>query len=105
MTLFKKMEVASHAAMVMFQMRARPDALSQLTLWIQAALAQEKSSTKTRLLVSLVSHTPELKEKTPSVFQTNAMLTKSSHGKEAVLTALKDKPDLTSSPAQRPKVK
>jgi len=66
---------ASHAAMVMFQTPAEPDVLSKLELRL-VAVEIEKSSTQTEHHVPFVIHTPELKDRTLSASQTNAMLTK-----------------------------
>lgn len=74
-----KMVPASHAAMVMFQTPAELDVSSKPELR-RAAKEREKSSTQTEPHVPFVTHTPELKDRTLSAFQTNAMLTKSSPG-------------------------
>lgn len=70
---------ASHAAMVMFQMPAELDVSSKLELR-KVAVVKEKSSTQTEQHVPFVTHTPELRDKTLSASQTNAMLTKSLPG-------------------------
>lgn len=72
------MVLASLAAMVTFQMRAEPDVLRRPTL--PTSVEPEKSSTKTEPDALLADHTPELRETTLSVSQTNAETTRSSLG-------------------------
>ena len=76
LTLSKKTEAASLAAMVMFQTTAEPDVSRSQTDKL-LALEKEKSSALTDQDVPHVTHTPELKEVIPSVSQTNAVLIKS----------------------------
>jgi hypothetical protein len=73
------MELASPAAMVMFQTTAEPD-VSRRRPPSTLATVKEKSTTLTEADVPPVTHTPELKDRTPSVSQTNAVKTKSSPG-------------------------
>ena len=73
------MEVASLAAMVMFQTTAEPDA-SRRRPKIANVPEIERSTTQTEPDVPLVTHTPEPKDKTPSASQTNVVPTKSSPG-------------------------
>jgi len=76
---FKRTVAASLAATVTFQTTVRQDASRNPQL-LNNALEIERSTTQTEPDVPLVTHTPELKDKTPSAFQTNAVPTKSSLG-------------------------
>lgn len=79
------MEVASLAAMVMFQMRARLDASSLKVLLPNALI--EKSSLLTDQDANHAHHTRELKEETLSALLIPALPTKLSLGKVLALTA------------------
>ena len=76
---FKRMDHASHAAMVMFQTTAEPD-VSRRTLVPKPAQEKEKSSTLIEPDVLLVTHTPEPKDPTLYASQINVVPPKSSPG-------------------------
>jgi uncharacterized protein (UPF0216 family) len=76
---FKRMDHASHAAMVTFQTTQEPD-VSRRSKELPNAQEKEKSSALTDQDVLHVTHTPEPKDQTPSASQINAQPTKSSLG-------------------------
>lgn len=89
------MELASNAVMVMSQIQAEQDALRETSFLKKIAANKTERSLDKMESVSNACHTPELKMRTQSASQTNAMITRLSHGSEHVLT-------VKTEPAQMP---
>lgn len=89
---FNQMDHSSHAAMVTSQMLPGPVALREemLLFKLEHVPEKERSTLRQELNVSSVCHTPEHREATPFVSQTNVVSTKSSLGSELALTAEMD---------------